>query len=448
MSQLTNLHEQPPGASWAGTQVYGAERLVFPETVDELQAIVRDTTRVRALGTRHSFNDIADSEGTLVSVQRLRGEPRLDVDGAAAGAESRNAVWAPAGMAYGALAVWLEARGLALPNLGSLPHISVAGACAVGTHGSGDANGCLSTSVTGVELVTGDGSLLTVERGDPEFAGAVVALGALGIATRVRLAVIPTYRVRQDVYADLAWSTFLERIDEVMASGYSVSVFGHWGGDRLAQVWRKRVVDEGADDGAEAAAGGEASAHDRDFFGTVPAGEKVMSPADEGHDNTTIQGGVPGPWAERLPHFRFDTVPSNGDEIQSEYFVPRSLAPAALAAVRELGSRIDEHLLVTEFRTVAADELWLSPHQGRDNLGIHFTWLNRPEAVRELLPAIEAALAPFDVRPHWGKWYAMGADEIVAKYPRYDEFVALRERLDPTHRFGNAYLERVLRLAR
>jgi xylitol oxidase len=437
MSQLTDLHEQPPGASWAGTQVYGAERLVFPETVAELQALVRETAHVRALGTRHSFNDIADTDGTLVSVQRLRGEPRLDADG--------QAVWAPAGMAYGALAVWLEARGLALPNLGSLPHISIAGACAVGTHGSGDGNGCLSTSVTGLELVTGDGSLLTIERGDAEFAGAVVALGALGIVTRVRLAVIPTYRVRQDVYTDLAWSTFLDRIDEVMASGYSVSVFGHWGGDTLAQVWRKRVVDDGP--GAETA--GEASAHrEADFFGTVPAGEKVMSPADEGHDNTTIQGGVPGPWAERLPHFRFDTVPSNGDEIQSEYFVPRALARRALEAVRELGPRIDEHLLVTEFRTVAADELWLSPHQGRDNLGIHFTWLNHPEAVRALLPAIEAALAPFEVRPHWGKWSAMGADEIVATYPRYDEFVALRERLDPEHRFGNAYLERVLRLPR
>jgi xylitol oxidase len=438
MSQPTDLHEQPPGESWAGTQVYHAERLVSPETVDELQALVRDTPRVRALGTRHSFNDIADTEGVLVSVARLRDEPRLDLGRDAGSAHSRDAVWAPAGMAYGALAVWLEAGGFALPNLGSLPHISIAGACAVGTHGSGDGNGCLSTSVTGVELITGDGTLLTYEAGDAEFAGTVVSLGALGIVTRLRLAVVPTYRVRQDVYTGLAWATYLDRLDEVMASGYSVSVFGRWSGDELAQVWRKRVVPDLA---------GEASAEpESDYFGTEPAGEKVMSPADEGHDNTTIQGGVPGPWAERLPHFRFDTVPSNGDEIQSEYFVPREHARAALAAVRELGARIDEHLLVTEFRTVAADDLWMSPHHGRDNLGIHFTWLNRPDEVRALLPAVEAALAPFDVRPHWGKWFTLGADEIAAKYPRYDAFVALRDRLDPAGRFGNAYLERVLRL--
>ncbi|WP_308797876.1 FAD-binding protein [Agromyces silvae] len=421
------LHHEPSGVSWAATHRYAAARVVFPETVDDVRAIVRSEPRVRALGTRHSFNDLADSPGSLVSLQRMRGEPVLDPDA--------SEVWVPAGLPYGALAGWLDARGFALPNLGSLPHISVAGACAAGTHGSGDANGCLSTSVTGLELVDGRGEIVTLRRGDPEFAGAVIGLGALGIATRLRLAAIPRYLMRQDVYLDLPWATFLERSAEVMAGGYSVSVFGRWGADTLAQVWRKRVVD------------GETDASDSDaFFGAVPAGERVMSPADEDHDNTTVQGGVVGPWAERLPHFRFDTVPSNGDEIQSEYFVERAHVRDALTAVRALADEIDPVLLVTEFRTIAADALWMSPHVGRDNFAIHFTWRNRPDEVRAVLPKIEAALEPFDPRPHWGKWFAMDADTIVPKYRQYDAFRALRERLDPEHRFGNAYLERVLRL--
>lgn len=432
---MPHLAEEAAGVSWAGTQVYAAERLVLPERVDDLQALVRATPRIRALGTRHSFNDLADSDGTLVSVRRLRGEPRLDGDG--------TAVWAPAGLAYGALAQWLEARGRALPNLGSLPHISIAGACAAATHGSGDGNGCLSTSVTGLELVAGDGSLRTIERGEPDFAGSVVALGALGVVTRVRLATVPRYRMRQDVYTGLAWDTYLERVDDVMASGYSVSVFGHWGPDELAQVWRKRVV-ETEEPGAGEPAGDPP--HEGAYFGASPAGVKVMSPADVGHDNTTIQGGVPGPWAERLPHFRFDSVPSNGDEIQSEYFVPREHAREALSAVRELARDIDPHLLVSEFRTVAADDLWLSPHVGRDNLAIHFTWRNRPDAVRAVLPAIERALAPHGVRPHWGKWFTMTADEIRPEYRRIEAFAALRDRFDPERRFHNAYLERVLGL--
>ncbi|MDF2989501.1 MAG: hypothetical protein K0S37_15 [Microbacterium sp.] len=421
------LHDEPSGATWAATHRFAAARVVFPATVDDVRAIVRSEPRVRALGTRHSFNDLADSAGSLVSLQRMHGAPALDPD--------TGEVWVPAGMPYGALAGWLDARGFALPNLGSLPHISVAGACAAGTHGSGDANGCLSTSVTGLELVDGRGDVVALSSGDAEFTGTVIGLGALGIVTRIRLAVIPRYLMRQDVYVDLPWSTFLERSAEVMGGGYSVSVFGRWGGDTLAQVWRKRVVDDETE-----ASGGEA------FFGAASAGDRVMSPADEDHDNTTVQGGVVGPWAERLPHFRFDTVPSNGDEIQSEYFVERARVRDALTAVRALADEIDPILLVSEFRTIAADGLWMSPHFERSNLAIHFTWRNRPDEVRALLPRIEAALEPFDPRPHWGKWFAMDARSIVPKYRRYDEFLELRERFDPARRFHNGYLERVLHL--
>jgi xylitol oxidase len=414
------------GPNWAGTYEFAASGLLVPGTLDELQSLVRATPRIRALGTRHSFNDLADSAGELVSLAGLEWAPELDTD--------RMTVTVAAGTRYGVLASWLQSRGFALHNMGSLPHISVAGAISTATHGSGNANGNLSTGVAGLQLVTGGGALLDVDRAHPDFDGMVVGLGALGIVTRVTLDIQPTFDVRQDVYLDLSWDVLLADVEAVTSSAYSVSLFTNWIGDTLGQLWLKtRLTD------------GEPGALPESMFGAAAARGRERPIAD-GDDNMTVRGGIPGPWSERLPHFRLDSTPSNGDEIQTEYFVDRRDASAALSAVRELGEAITPHLLVTELRTVAADDLWLSTASGRPSLAIHFTWRNQPGAVRGLLPRIEAALAPFDARPHWGKWNGLVAAGIAPLYPRLPHFAALAERLDPQRQFRNVYLERVLGL--
>ncbi len=410
--------------TWAGTHTFGAERVHDARSIDEVREVVAGNARVRALGTRHSFNDLADSRGILVSTLAI--EPDFVLD------EAARTVTVGGGTRYGVLAEWLEQRGWALHNLGSLPHISVAGATATSTHGSGDTNGSLSTAVSGLQFVTADGGLLDVRRGDPEFEGMVVHLGALGIVTRVTLDIQPSYAVRQDVYDELPWDALLTQFDEITSAGYSVSVFLNWVGPTARSVWVKSRLDAGsASDG---------HGIPETLFGAArdPHSKGVVDPVD---DNVTQQGGVPGPWSLRLPHFRLDRTPSNGDEIQTEYFVAREDAAAALTAVRELGDRIAPHLLITELRTVAADTLWLSPAYERASLAIHFTWLNRPAEVHALLPDLEAALAPFAPRPHWGKVNHL--PDAAARYPRAAEFRALATRLDPEGKFRNAYLVRV-----
>lgn len=413
------------GANWAGNYVFRAPELRTPETIEQLQDLVGASRRIRALGTRHSFNDLADSVGTLVSLVDREPEPRLD--------SQRMTVSVAAGTRYGVLASWLNVQGFALHNMGSLPHISVAGAVATGTHGSGNALGTLSTAVAGLQLVTGEGQLLEVDRSHPQFDGMVVSLGALGIVTRVTLDIQPTFEVRQDVYVDLPWHVALAEFEAITSSAYSVSLFTDWRGDTLQSAWFKTRL-----------ASGESGSMPAAMFG-APAAMTETSLA-EGENNTTVQGGIPGPWSERLPHFRLDSTPSNGDELQTEYFVDRRQAPGALAAVRCLGESIAPHLLITELRTTAADDLWLSPANGRPSLAIHFTWKNEPEAVARLTPQIQAVLAPFDARPHWGKCNTMTVADVAPLYPKLPEFASLAERMDPQHHFRNAYLERVLGL--
>lgn len=402
------------GATWAGTHAFTAPEFVEARSVEEVAAVVRTGGQVRALGTRHSFSDLADTTGTLVTVTGIPADPVLD--------DERREVTVGAGTRYGVLATWLEERGWALHNLGSLPHISIGGAIATGTHGSGDRNGGLATAVRALEYVDAQGDLRRVALGDADFPALVVGLGAFGIVVRVTLAVQPTYLVRQDVTPGLTWDELLSDPEAVTGSAYSVSVFTTWVGGVVGDVWRKALV---------------------------APGERVDPPAVETRplvgstDNLTTQGGIPGPWLERLPHFRLDSTPSNGDEIQSEYFVARADAVGALSAVRELGAEIAPHLLVTELRTAAADDLWLSGAYERDTLAIHFTWRNEPAAVHALLPRIEAALASFAPRPHWGKVHTLDAAAIRRTVPRLDDARAVFERLDPEGRFANDHLRRV-----
>ncbi|MCU1476045.1 MAG: FAD-binding protein [Subtercola sp.] len=415
------------GANWAGNYEFGAARLHTPSSVEEVQAIVAGSPHVRALGTRHSFNDLADASGDLISLVDL--PPELVID-----ADARTVTLA-AGTRYGTVAAALQSEGWALHNMGSLPHISVAGAISTGTHGSGNRNGSLATAVSGLEFVTGRGELAQVTRQAPSFAGMVVSLGALGVVTRVTLDIQPTFDVRQDVYVELPWDALLESFEEITGAAYSVSLFTNWRGDSLEQLWLKTRLEAG-----------EPRVLPGTVFGATSSLSKIATLAGAELDNTTMQGGVPGPWSERLPHFRFDATPSNGDELQSEFFVDRAHAAAALSVVRSLGERIAPLLLVTELRTVAADELWLSMAYERESLAIHFTWKNEPAAVFALLPDLEAALAPFGARPHWGKVFTGDARSVVPLYERMPEFAALAGVYDPDRQFRNDYLERVLGL--
>ena len=417
-----------PGATWSGCYRFGAQGLAAPRSVAELQELVAAAPRVRALGSRHSFNDVADTDGVLVSVRDL--PPRFDLDAAA------GTVTVSAGSTYGEVAAGLADTGWALHNMGSLPHISVAGACATGTHGSGDGNRNLSTAVSAVETVGADGELRRHTRGDdPGFGGRVLALGAHGVVTAVTLDLVPAFDVRQDVWFDLSWPALLENLDAIVGAAFSVSVMPRWGDPQVAgKVWLKSRTDAW-DPALDPAA-----------FGARWARTDAGELAEGQNPNQTVQGGVPGPWWQRLPHFRPDASPSRGDEIQTEYFVDRADAADALRALRAVAERFAPLVLVSELRSVAADTLWLSPSHGRESLGIHLTWRNSPAEVLAALPVVEAALEPFAPRPHWGKWFTLDGDAVRSSYPRAADFRALAEESDPGRTFRNRYLERVLGL--
>lgn len=409
--------------NWAGNHRYAASRIATPRSVDELRDLIAGARSVRALGSRHSFNDLADTDDLLVSTASLPGGVRIDQ-------EARTAT-VGGGVRYGDLARELEAAGWALHNLASLPHISVAGAIATSTHGSGDRNGTLATAVAGLRILRADGDVVELRRGDDDFDGAVVSLGALGVVLEVILDIRPSFTVRQRLFGGVPWEAVTSRFDEVTSAAYSVSLFTTWDEEAVSLAWIKELADV-------------PSAVGDDFFGAPALTEARHMIATMDVRNTTEQLGVPGPWSERLAHFRFEFTPSNGEEIQSEYLVPRANAVTAIDAVRSLGPLIAPLLQISEIRTAAADDLWLSSAYGTDVVGLHFTWLRDQEGVEAVLPALEDALLPLGARPHWGKLYLDPAGVVPTLYPRLDDFRALTERFDPTARFRNPFLTRLL----
>ena len=411
--------------NWASNLAYGAARVIAPRSLDELAEVVGSSGRVKALGSRHCFNTIADTDGVHILSHELPADISID--------PARRVVRASAGLRYGDLAPVLHAEGWALANLASLPHISLAGAVATGTHGSGATVTSLAAAVAGVELFTAGGDLLTVRRGDPDFAGVVVSLGALGFVTALELDIVPAFEIAQTVYERLPLDAVLDDLDAVTGLGYSVSMFHTWREpDVVDQLWVKRRADA------------EGPAPDS-VLGAAKATAKRHPLPDVSAESCTDQLGTPGPWFDRLPHFKLEFTPSNGDELQSEFLVPRRHAVAAIQALRELAGAVAPLLQVCELRTVARDELWLSPAYDTDVLGIHFTWLPDQPGVERLLPVIEGALAPMDARPHWGKLFTLdGASGRMPRlYPHWDDFAALRRRLDPRGVFGNDFLSRL-----
>ena len=421
-AQLPSPVDDPAARqNWAGNYTYRAERLYRPGSVEEVQELVIGLGKQKALGSRHCFNNIADSPENQISTANLN--QLLSID------EDAMTVTVEAGARYGDFAEELHKRGYALHNLASLPHITVAGACATGTHGSGVRNGNLATPVVSLQLVKPDGSLVTIDRDHPDFPAVVIGLGAFGIVTQLTLEVQPAFEVRQDIFNNLPLTSVVDNFDTIMSAGYSVSLFTDWLDQNVSEIWIKRRVDEDAED-----LGGE-------YYGALAATENMHPIAGLSNEAVSDQMGRPGPWYDRLPHFKMGFTPSAGKELQSEYFVPRENAVEALLAVEAMGAEINPHLLISEIRTIAADDFWMSPAYQRDSVAIHFTWKQEEEEVMALLPRIEQALAPFAVRPHWGKLFTINAATLRQRYPRMNDFVALTKQYDPEGKFRNMYLD-------
>jgi xylitol oxidase len=408
--------------NWAGNITYRARGIHRPTSVPDLRALVARSERIRALGSRHSFTALPDSEGDLVELDGLPPEIEVDTDD--------RSVSVGAGCRYGAVAEHLHRAGWALSNLASLPHISVAGAVMTGTHGSGDGNTTLSASVRALDVVGPDGDVTALRRGDPGFDGSVVSFGVLGIVTRLVLDIEPTFDVTSTQFTGLDWETLDEHLDEILGSAYSVSLFTRWG-DRVDQAWLKS----------------RGTSPVRELFGAEPAGETLHMLAGAPTEAVTQQLGVPGPWQDRLAHFRMAFTPSRGEELQSEYFVPRRHARAAFAALRGLAPLLAPVLQTGEIRTIAADDLWLSGAYQQDCVGLHFTWLRDEPGVYAVLPHVEAALGGLGARPHWGKCFTLPGAELLRVYPRLADFAGLRAVRDPGRKFSNAFTDGLLSAA-
>ncbi|PPG35153.1 hypothetical protein C5E10_06035 [Pseudoclavibacter sp. RFBG4] len=419
MQLMTRNSPEQRSLNWAESLTYSARAIVAPRSIDETAGIVAESDRVHALGTRHSFSDVADSSGVLVVLSGLSTDLVIDA--------RAMTVTLSAGATYGEIAPEIDRAGFALHNEGSLPHISVGGAVATGTHGSGTALGSLSTAVRALEILGPDGSLRTIERASADFNGAVLNLGLLGIVTRVTLDVQPRYSMRQDAYGPMPWCTYLENLDQVHRSGYSVSAFTTFNGAVSEVLVKSRIPESENDVDVE-----------DDLFGSP----RVPGAPDS--ETVTARDGSVGPWWDRLPHFPIGSAPSVGSELQSEHFVPLRHAAAALEAVRAHSARIQPLLHVCELRTMAGDELWLSPTQGEDVLCVAFTWKKLAAPVLELLSVIERGLSPFEARPHWGKLTSLGRAEFNDLYPRLPSFRRLVSETDADRKFVSTFSERLL----
>ena len=425
ISPLIDWTQDEKLVNWAGNLTYSTNKLSNPASIDQVKNFIKTHNHFKVLGTRHCFNTIADSKDEFLSISNL--DPAITID------RNNNTVTVAAGVRYGQLAEYLYKNGYALHNLASLPHISVAGACATATHGSGIRNGNLSTAVEAMEMITAAGEtvMLSRKKDAEQFTGAVVNLGAIGVVTKVTLHIQPTYMVRQNVYENLAMSQLEHHFDEIMGAGYSVSLFTDWANKNINEVWIKRQITDGI-----------ALKTESDFFGAKPATKNLHPIAELSSENCTEQMGVPGPWHERLPHFKMGFTPSSGKELQSEYFVSRNHAYEAILAVEKLHEKITPHLMITEIRTIDTDDLWMSPCYQQASVAIHFTWKQDWPAVQKLLPLIERQVEPFNARPHWGKLFTILPQRVRSLYPRHSDFLQLIKHYDPKGKFRNDFLNR------
>ncbi len=405
--------------NWSGNIEYRPAEIARPSSISELQKVVADASKVRAYGSGHSFNTLADTDGTLIAFSEF--DKNIEID------SSKMLVRVPAGVRYGEVAPKLHANGFALRNMGSLPHITVVGATSTGTHGSGVGNKNLSGSIAEIELITATGDAITLDQS--ELPAARVALGSIGIIHHLTLDIVPTYEVAQTVYFDLQFVQLISNLDAILSAGYSVSVLSMWGDEFVDQVWVKSKI------------GTNPVLTQNEWFGAKLATRKSNPIREADSAAATEQFGLPGPWFERLPHFKLDFTPSFGEELQTEYFIDRKDAPAALNAIYKIREELSELIMVCEMRTVAQDENWLSEAYGRETFVFHFTWRPNIPAVEKLLLKIEASLEPFKARPHWGKVFTNNAFDFSSLYPKFNSFITYRGTYDPSRKFVNKLLE-------
>lgn len=423
ITPVSTFIQQEETKNWAGNITYSTTHIYYPKTVAEVQELVKKMGQLRPLGTKHCFNSIADSTFNLISTKEMNQIIAIDT--------TAKTVTVEAGIKYGELCPYLDEKGFALHNLASLPHISVAGSIATATHGSGVNNGNLATAVRALEIVVANGDTINLskEKDGELFLAAVVSLGALGVVTKITLAIQPTYMMRQNVYTNLPMAQLKSNFDNIVSAGYSVSLFTDWQNESINEVWIKSLVDT------------ETNYQDvPEFYGAKAATKNLHPIAEIAAENCTEQMGVPGKWYERLPHFKMGFTPSAGAELQTEFFIPHQHAVAAILAVQKLGKQIGPHLLISEIRTIDADDFWMSPCRHQASVAIHFTWKQEWDAVNKLLPLIEKELAPFNARPHWGKVFTITPKVLAANYEKLENFKTILAKYDPSGKFRNDFM--------
>lgn len=407
--------------NWAGNLTFSAKEFIEIDNISKLQQVVSNSQGVKVLATGHSFNAIGDTKDTLISLKNLSNGIEIDSQNAQA--------LIPAGMAYADAARYLESKGWAFSNMASLGEVTIAGAISTGTHGSGSNNGVLSTSVVGLEIVLGSGELVTIdESNSEEFAGFVISLGALGVFTKIKMRIIPSFSVKQFVYENIGIQAVAENFDTVFNSAYSVSYFSNWAKNSTGQIWMKFLDDSSSDNLSD------------NWLGANQAKAKQHPVKINNPDPCTDQLGISGKWLYRLPHFKLDSSPASGDEVQTEYLVDRKYVNEYIQDLRTIGDEIAPKVYATEIRTIKSDELWLSGAYQRETVGFHFTW-KKSDTLVDFLPRIEEILGKHHGRPHWAKLFSVKSDELSARYPKYSNFEALLKKYDPKKKFRNKFID-------
>lgn len=400
--------------NWAGNIKFQDSKTLAPKSISEIQDIVRTNRKVKARGTAHSFNTIADTKYVALLLDQMPKEIIIN--------KEKKSVTVSAALKYGEVAEELHKNGLALHNLASLPHISIAGAIATGTHGSGSNNGNLATAVKSFDVVLADGSFRNINSSDGDlYYGGVIGLGLVGIVVRVELNIQSTFNLGQNVYLGMKRDNFRDNFDAIMSSGYSVSYVTTWQQEMAGEVWVKFL---------------EGTTPPEVLFGSHGATEKLHLLKNHSPEPCNDQLGIIGPWHLRLPHFKMEFTPSSGAELQSEFFVNRAQASSALLALEAIADQISIPLMGSEIRTIASDNFWMSPHYKSNDVGIHFTWKQIPETF-EAVKAIETTLKPFQYRPHLGKIYTAAPSYISSVFPKFKNFQELISQIDPNNKFGN-----------
>ncbi|MFI9274734.1 D-arabinono-1,4-lactone oxidase [Kitasatospora sp. NPDC052896] len=426
-------------SNWAGNQSAEPSRVVAPASTEELAAVVRQAAEegrtVKAVGSGHSFTAIASAgDGVLVRPDGLTAVRELD--------RAAGTVTVESGLPLARLNRVLAAAGLSLTNMGDIEAQTVAGATSTGTHGTGRDSGSLAAQLTAVELVLADGTVRHCSRTEqPElFQGARLGLGALGVISALTFAVEPAFLLTAHEQP-MGWSEVLARFDELSTVNEHFEFYWFPHTDRCSTKRNNRSQGPAAplpavrawldDDLLSNTVWEGACRVGRAFPRGIPAIAAVASRA----------------WSERTytdTAYKVFTSPRKVRFVEMEYAVPREAAVGVLRELKALVERSDWRIsFPVEVRTAPADDLWLSTASGRDTVyvAVH---LYRGTAERGYFTAVEQLMTAHQGRPHWGKLHTRDADHLAGAYPRFADFTALRDRVDPERRFTNDYLRRVL----